>query len=291
MFRKFFITVISFVMILALGWPLSPVSAGGQLRATFTPTRTPTKTPTPTKTKTLTATKTSTPTPTKTSTGTKTKTPTPTKTSTPTKTKTSTPTKTKTPTITPTGTPTPTASPTYTFTVSPTDTLTYTPTITPTDTPTDTPTATPTPWLLPPGSGNGLLGEYFDNNMDINGAPLYTRVDPQLDFTWAYGSPAINVPDDFTARWTGQIEARSSEDYMFSVFADNLVRVWIDGQIYIDDWDGNPLNGWRTGPLISLNRGQKYDVQIDFRDTDLGAEFVFKWHTPSYSIDWEPVPM
>ncbi len=75
--------------------------------------------------------------------------------------------------------------------------------------------------LLPLGNGTGLIGEYFDNFMDMNDAPLYTQLDPQVYFYWD-GLVADNVPEDFSARWMGQIEARSSEEYSFSVEADDL---------------------------------------------------------------------
>lgn len=221
------------------------------------------------------------PTPTRTPTKTRIPTKTPTYTKTPTAIKTST--NTNTPTIT--NTPTVTNTPTWT----PTDLPTDTPTATPTDQPTDTPTPTPTPILLPMGSGTGLIGEYFDNDMDIDGAPLYTRLDPQVLFNWSE-PVAENVPDDFTARWTGQIEARSSEEYVFSVDADDLARLWIDGQLYIDYWD-DPADGNRFSPAITLLRGQKYDIQIDFRDIGGGASISLNWYTLSGSIAWEVVPM
>jgi RHS repeat-associated protein len=294
-----------------------PLSANWQmlkpaplLASTNTPTKTRTNTPvTPTATKSNTPTKTRTNTPV-TPTATKSNTPTKTRTNTPitptatitnTPTRSNTPTKTNTPTVsntvtptrsnTPTKTNTPTASTTFTPTRSNTPTSTFTPTSTKTFTPTTTPTLTPTPILSPLGDGSGLIGEYFDNTIDMNGSPLYTRSDPQVNFDWGTDSPVMGViPDDFSIRWVGQIEARSSEEYSFNINADDIVRMWIDGQIYIDDWD-NPVSfPWRVGPSISLVRGQKYDIQIDFRDTGGAATARLEWHTLSNSIDWEIVP-
>jgi hypothetical protein len=161
-----------------------------------------------------------------------------------------------------------------------------------TPTPTETPTPGPTPTLLPPGDGTGLAGAYFDNSMDIDGAPVYTRLDPQVNFNWGDLDPhgEDSALNDFTTRWTGQIEPRSSEEYIFSVFADDLARVSIDGRPYLDAWTSQP-GDWVSGPPISLTAGQKYDIQIDFRDTGGGASIEFRWQTLSGSLEWEIVPM
>jgi RHS repeat-associated protein len=141
------------------------------------------------------------------------------------------------------------------------------------------------------GTGVGLVGEYFDNSMDINGEPLYTELAPQVFFEWGDANPENGVPDDFTARWSGQIEAPTSEEYRFGIYADDLVRVLINGQIYIDGWE-NTEELWREGPAINLVGGQKYDIQIDFRDTAGGATISFNWYTPSGNIEWwTRVPM
>lgn len=87
--------------------------------------------------------------------------------------------------------------------------------------------------------------------MDINGVPLHEQIDPQINFSWGDYPGVEEVASDFTVRWTGQIEARSSEEYVLYVDADDLARVWIDGELYIDYWD-DPAGGDRFGPAILL---------------------------------------
>src|SRR5205814_752403 len=56
-------------------------------------------------------------------------------------------------------------------------------------TPPTTPPPQPPPQPPPTGgSGDGLLGTYFDN-VDFT-AQRFKRVDPQVNFNWGYGSPA-----------------------------------------------------------------------------------------------------
>jgi RHS repeat-associated protein len=161
------------------------------------------------------------------------------------------------------------------------------PTATPTLTATATITSTPT---LVTGTGVGLAGEYF-NNLTVSGPPSVSRIDPQVDFAWGDGSPAPGVINtDFSARWTGQVQARSSEAYVFSVFADDGVRLWINGQLKVNDWS-NPTLSWHDTSPITLTAGQKYDVKIEMFDNYGGADMHFYWHTVSGTVPFEPVPM
>ena len=53
------------------------------------------------------------------------------------------------------------------------------------------------------GAVGGLTAQYFDNK-DFTNLKV-TRVDPQVNFNWALGSPdpAIGA-DTFSVKWTGQ---------------------------------------------------------------------------------------
>jgi hypothetical protein len=119
--------------------------------------------------------------------------------------------------------------------VAPTPTPTPLPAPTPSPTPAPTPAPTPSPTPSPaPSSGNGLTATYFDN-MDFSGRSI-TRVDPQVNFEWGNGSPdAAIAADTFSTRWTGQVQAQKSETYTFFVRADDGVRLWVNGQLWLMD--------------------------------------------------------
>src|SRR5262245_52618675 len=83
--------------------------------------------------------------------------------------------------------------------------------------------------------GTGLRGEYFDNR-DFS-APKLTRVDPTINFNWGTGSPASAIGSDtFSVRWTGRVSPRYSETYRFYTTSDDGVRLWVNGQLVIDNW-------------------------------------------------------
>jgi hypothetical protein len=82
---------------------------------------------------------------------------------------------------------------------------------------------------------NGLLGVYFNsNNLTL---PTVARLDGTVNFDWVNNSPhPALLADGFSARWTGQVTAPSSGVYTFYTQSDDGVRLWLGGQLLIDNW-------------------------------------------------------
>jgi hypothetical protein len=92
------------------------------------------------------------------------------------------------------------------------------------------------------GPNNGVKAEYF-NNTDLSGDPVLTRIDPKIDFVWGGESPDPLVEvDGFSVRWTGEIEIPASDTYTFFSISDDNARLWVDGQLLVDNWDSD--NAW-----------------------------------------------
>jgi hypothetical protein len=128
------------------------------------------------------------------------------------------------------------------------------------------------------GTGTGLTGQYF-SDQNLTNAVL-TRTDATINFDWGNGSPAANVPvDHFSARWTGQVQAQFSETYTFYTTSDDGVRLWVNGQLIIDNWtDHAPTENSGT---IALVAGQKYDIKMEFYENGGGATAKLFWSSPS----------
>jgi len=130
-----------------------------------------------------------------------------------------------------------------------------------------------------PGSGTGLLGAYY-NVVDLVGTPTLTRVDPVVAFDWADGSPDAALPtDEFSARWTGQVQAPVSGFYRFATGSDDGVRLSVGGQLLVDNWTGHGYTLDNADPIY-LEAGQKYDVALEFFES--GGEAVIRlfWSHP-----------
>ncbi len=130
------------------------------------------------------------------------------------------------------------------------------------------------------GSGTGLRGEYFQGTT-LEGAVVLTRVDPILDFNWGGGSPDVSLPvDQFSVRWTGEIEAPASGSYTFHVFSDDGVRLWVNGQLVLDRW----FDQWgpeAASAAITLEPGRRYPVKVEHYESAGGAELHLSWSGPS----------
>ena len=126
-------------------------------------------------------------------------------------------------------------------------------------------------------AGNGLQGQYFDTS-DLTG-PAFVRIDANVNFNWGSGSPnaAINA-DTFSTRWSGQVEAQFTESHNFYVVANDGARLWINGQLLIDNYDDATTNATASIDLIS---GRRYDIQLEYRENTGSASIRLEWSSDS----------
>jgi glucose/arabinose dehydrogenase len=128
------------------------------------------------------------------------------------------------------------------------------------------------------GTGTGLSATYF-NNADLTGATV-TRMDPTVNFAWGTGSPdpAIGA-DTFSARWTGKLEAQFTETYTFYTQSDDGVRLWVNGQLVINNWTNHRLT--ENSGSIALTAGQRYDLRMEYYENTGGAVAKLSWSSAS----------
>jgi YD repeat-containing protein len=118
----------------------------------------------------------------------------------------------------------------------------------------------------------GLVAQYYSDNNFTN--LVATRVDASID------SPALgSVPaSTYSVRWTGQIQTPAgsgTKNYTFYASADDGVRVWVNGQLIIDQWQYN--GGIERTGSISLEAGKRYDVKVEYRKFYGSPHVTLKW--------------
>ena len=124
------------------------------------------------------------------------------------------------------------------------------------------------------GTGDGLLGEYFDNRDFTNSK--FTRVDEAINFDWKNGSPDARIAaDTFSVRWKGQIQPLYGEEYTFTTTTDDGVRLVINGQTVVNALVDQAARD-RTGK-ITLEAGKKYDIQLDYYENGGLASSKLAW--------------
>lgn len=139
----------------------------------------------------------------------------------------------------------------------------------------------------PTPTGTGLTGNYYTNcsttytnPVNFNPTNLFlTRTDAVIDFNWTNGT----VPDLsnglYTVRWTGQIVPQFSETYMFDTISDDGLRLWVNDQLLIDHWQAQGATEYTNS--ISLQAGTRYDIRLDYLQTNGAAQVHLYWFSPS----------
>ncbi|NBV24135.1 MAG: hypothetical protein EBS05_19725 [Proteobacteria bacterium] len=126
---------------------------------------------------------------------------------------------------------------------------------------------------------HGLLASYY-RRTELDSSSAVTRIDQQLDFDWGNNAPVNDVPaESFSARWSGQVAAQFTEGYTFHVEAGGGVRLWLDGQLVLDQWRDRP--GEFYSSVIPLTAGQKYDLRIEHFNTSKEAKLRLRWSSAS----------
>ncbi|MCW3806874.1 glycoside hydrolase family 76 protein [Plebeiibacterium marinum] len=123
---------------------------------------------------------------------------------------------------------------------------------------------------------NGLKANYY-NGQDFN-SPVCETIDSAIDFDWGVASPLAGVDyDNFSVRWSGQIEPLYSGTYTFYINSDNGRRLWINNELIIDKW----INDWGVeySGSIDLTAGQKYDIKIEYFEESGGANIKMEWES------------
>jgi len=138
--------------------------------------------------------------------------------------------------------------------------------------------------------GTGLRGEYFHwsgaappNRETVAFIDLVlTRIDAEIDFYWNPGPdppPGLNT-DNFSVRWEGYIKAEYSEPYTFITGSDDGVRLWVNGQLIIDNWTDHDRMEDTSDPM-DLVAGQTYPIVLEGYEAGGEAEWQLYWQSPS----------
>ena len=80
-------------------------------------------------------------------------------------------------------------------------------------------------------------------------------------------------------RWTGSVQPQFNETYTFYTTTDDGVRLWVNGQLLIDDWVDQSATT-KSGS-ITLNAQQLYNIQMDYYEDGGNAVAQLAWSSPS----------
>ncbi|HEY6923954.1 MAG TPA: glycoside hydrolase family 3 C-terminal domain-containing protein [Steroidobacteraceae bacterium] len=127
-------------------------------------------------------------------------------------------------------------------------------------------------------AAHGLTAEYFDNT-DLTGVPVMRRVDPSVNFNWGFNGVSPRLRQNYSVRWTGVLTPSMSADYVLGFTGQDGYRVWVDGQLLVEDWTRHRPSTTLT-KAIHLDQGRAYALKVEYFQSVRGAEAKLVWGVP-----------
>ena len=144
-----------------------------------------------------------------------------------------------------------------------------------------------------PANGTGLLGNYWKHPNSINDSPYFTgnatilRTDPTVNFdnsvaAWP-GSPITvgSTSNYFSSRWTGEILPEFSQYYTLYVTANEAGRLWVDGQLLINNWPPAAASFTEKSATISLTGGKRHPIILEHYNNTGNHVAILSWQASS----------
>jgi serine/threonine protein kinase/formylglycine-generating enzyme required for sulfatase activity len=149
-------------------------------------------------------------------------------------------------------------------------------------------TAERTAVSLPDGSPSGKecgLEVAFFEGIDF-GRKLKTRVDTKVDWLWCWDAPDPEVPKNYSARWTGLLKAPQPGLYRLIVDCTDGARLWLDGNLVIDAWYGQPQGCYTAAVDLT---GKAQPLKLEHFQVAGGGIISLRWQKYG-GFREEPIP-
>ncbi|MGD1093054.1 MAG: Ig-like domain repeat protein [Bryobacteraceae bacterium] len=125
----------------------------------------------------------------------------------------------------------------------------------------------------PSPANNAFIGCYF-NNINLSGNPAFVRTDSQISFDWGNGSPASSLtPANFSVRWQGNF-AFNAGTYAFSAVTSDGMRVYIDGNLLLSEWQNQPPSMYSFSTTLTAG---SHLVVVEYYDQSDNATAMLWW--------------
>ncbi|MGV3764742.1 MAG: glycoside hydrolase family 3 C-terminal domain-containing protein [Chitinophagaceae bacterium] len=113
----------------------------------------------------------------------------------------------------------------------------------------------------------GFQAEYFEGR-ELEGNPVFTKVEPTLDLTWQRGDIIGNglTATNFSARFTSVFKASATGKIQLEVNADDGYRLLVNGKKVLDAWTRNRW-GARTYAL-DAKKDSSYKITLEYWQGD-----------------------
>lgn len=125
-------------------------------------------------------------------------------------------------------------------------------------------------------TGANWTGSYYANPA-LQGAPVFTRIDPAVVFNWGPNPPGPGLGSQYwSARWQ-TVQYLNAGRYRFTVTVDDGVRLYVDGQLLLDAWRDQAATTYYADVTVTTGN---HAIQVDYYQ-GLGAAQI--------SVQWQPI--
>jgi len=129
----------------------------------------------------------------------------------------------------------------------------------------------------------GCVAEYWTNRYFI-GAPYLVTIESEVnwDFNADRGSqphPDVPVIDNFTCRWTAELQVPVTGTYTLYEASDDGARMFLNGEQVAAGWWDRGTTEDTTGPL-ELVAGERYLLVMEMYEAGGGASAYLRWEGP-----------
>jgi beta-glucosidase len=145
----------------------------------------------------------------------------------------------------------------------------------------------PSVYLETEDGRQGALGEYFANNK-LEGKPLFTRVDDNIDFYWESGSPDPRMAvDNFSVRWTTFLKVPKTGDYEIGGWSMPMFKITCDGKEVLGG--NNEHHAFHGSKKIKLEVGKRYKLEFDYMNYHGDGTASLLWAIPQPNMLTEAI--
>ncbi len=139
-------------------------------------------------------------------------------------------------------------------------------------------TVIPSRYLQSPDGRQGALGEYY-NNREMNGEPVFTRIDDQINFYWENLSPSRELPDDdFGVKWTTYLTAPETGTYAIGCWASSGYELFLEGKKIISGRSEH--SAFNNEYATNFVAGRKYKIEVCYKNYSGDADIRLLWARP-----------
>jgi outer membrane protein OmpA-like peptidoglycan-associated protein len=124
---------------------------------------------------------------------------------------------------------------------------------------------------------NGLKADFYDGTNFYR--QVGTKIESEINYYWDRYPPFEGMtPNECSVRWTGRLMSPKTEDITFLAMFDDGVRIWLGGNLIIDNWQLNDVGYAKK--TIKMKAGEYYDIKIEYFNALHEAELKLFWLFP-----------